>query len=54
MLADSAISSSMIPSSESSGITSAITLRTRSVWRPALSGVTPISASSMESALSLR
>ncbi|MNH38898.1 hypothetical protein D3C79_999990 [compost metagenome] len=54
MLADSADSSRKITSNDSSGITSAITRRTRWVWRPAISGLTPISASSIDSALSLR
>jgi hypothetical protein len=54
MLADSAASSRKITSSDSIGITSAITRRTRCVCRPAISGFTPISASNIDSALSLR
>ena len=54
MLAESADSSRKITNSDNSGITSAITRRTRWVCRPAISGLTPISASSIDSALSLR
>ncbi|PAV93883.1 hypothetical protein WR25_04749 [Diploscapter pachys] len=54
MLADKADSSRKITSSDSSGITSAITRLTRWVCRPAISGLTPISASNIDSALSLR
>lgn len=54
ILADKAASSRKITSRERIGITSAITRRTRCVWRPDISGFTPISANSIESALSLR
>ncbi len=54
MLADNAANITKITTSDNSGITSATTLRTRTVCRPAISGLTPISASSIDSALSLR
>ena len=54
MLELSAASSTIMPASDSSGITSEITRRTRAVWRPAFSGLTPSSASSIDRALSLR